>query len=168
LTRFVSTAPCAGEEQGLYLAGLLLSFLGYILAAAEERDEQDGARVFVVLVRTARVAPTLAACHGDGEQLQLRGATGRARTEVDRRRSWRQGTEAPDAAQGSGGRREAVGGGGIWTVVGPRGASRFRRIWGIECPRENPVSDAVPRCGAYFGKNLRHPDGGGFPEHRCG
>jgi hypothetical protein len=42
-------APCAGEEQGLYLAGLLLSFLGYILAAAEERDEQDGARVFVVL-----------------------------------------------------------------------------------------------------------------------
>jgi hypothetical protein len=80
------------------------------------------------------VAPTLAACDGDGEQLQLRGATGRARAEVDGRRSWRRGTEAPAAVQGSGGRREAVGGGGIWTVVGPRGASRFRRIWGNRVP----------------------------------
>jgi hypothetical protein len=52
----------------------------------------------------------------------------------DRRLRRTRGGSSGCGVQGSGGRREAVGGGGIGTVVGPRGASRFRPIWRNRVP----------------------------------
>jgi hypothetical protein len=52
-----------------------------------------------------------------------------------------------------------------WALAEPLDSAGFG---GVECPRENPVSDAVPHCGASSGKSPRHPNGGSFPGHRCG
>jgi hypothetical protein len=83
-----------------------------------------------ILVRAAEAGPRAAST---GRRTRNPGPASPAPPSHRRLRRTRGGS-SDCGAQGSGGRREAVGGGDIGTVVGPRGASRFRRIWGDRVP----------------------------------
>jgi hypothetical protein len=63
------------------------------------------------------------------------------------------GGRAGGCARWAGGRREAVGGGGIGTVVGPRGASRFCRIWGNRVPTGKSRERCRPPLRRIFREN---------------